>query len=1019
LSARTFTPRVATLPSGPPFLDTLARGIVASLGDRTGDPLAATRVTVLLPTRRACRGLREAFLRVQGGAAALLPRILPLGDLEEDEAAAMDMLGPAVGGVLDLPPALPGLTRQVLLTRLILARDGDMTPAQAARLALDLGRLLDQAQTERVGLETLGALVPEDSPLAEHWRQTLAFLGLLTQVWPAILEEMGYLDPAEHRDRVLSAQAQAWERHAPPGPVIAAGSTGSIPATGELLAVIANLPGGQVVLPGLDRTMDDASWEAIEDTHPQAGMKRLLERLGIDRTEVADFHGARTILTDSQSARAQLVAEAMRPAATTDTWRELVTRRESFAGALDGVTLIDAPGPRDEAAAIALILREALETDGRTAALVTPDRALARRVVAALGRWGLEVDDSAGRPLAQTPVGAFLRLAAEAVADQMGPIALLSLLQHPLAAGGEEVGAFRAKLRLLDREVLRGPRPDPGFSGLRRAIAGRDKVRRERGEPAPGERDLAERLGPWLDGLEALAAPFLEVMTGEARPFAELLEPHMRFCEGLAASAEFGQPIPGASRLWVGDAGEAAAHLAADLTEAGVHLGSIEPRHYPALLDALMGGLPVRPRRDLHSRLSIWGPLEARLQRADVTVLGGLNEGTWPAEVDTGPWMSRPMLQQVGLPQPERRVGLAAHDVAQALHAPEVVLSRSGKVDGAPTVPSRWITRLDAVVEAAGLRDEWEDAKARGTHLLTWARALEQPEGPPRRGARPHPTPPLADRPRRLSVTRIETWMRDPYALYAEFILGLKELDPLEADPGAADYGNLVHEALERFAKDYPRGLPGDPEEILDQLGREVFAEHMARPGVRAFWWPRFQRVAKWFADQERARRDRIIEVHAELKGVLTLNGPGGPFTLSATADRIDVLTDGTLAVLDYKTGMPPARREVDAGLAPQLPLEAALATAGAFPGVPPHPVSELAFWKLRGDKKGGEIRPATDDPAGAAKTALEGLSNLIAAFDNPETPYLARPHPDHAPRFNPYQHLARVKEWADGEDGE
>ncbi|MCF8490632.1 MAG: double-strand break repair protein AddB, partial [Rhodospirillum sp.] len=969
---------MSTIPPGPPFLDTLARGIVATL-DQAGvraedraedravpDPLAATRVTVLLPTRRACRGLREAFLRVQGGTAALLPRILPLGDLEEDEAAAMDMLGPSVGGLLDLPPALPGLTRQLLLTRLILARDGDMTPGQAARLALDLGHLLDQAQTERVGLETLSALVPEDSPLAEHWRQTLAFLGILTQVWPAILEDLGHLDPADHRDRVLAAQARAWRHHAPPGPVIAAGSTGSIPATADLLSVIASLPQGQVVLPGLDRTMDEASWDALEDTHPQAGIKRLLARLGVDRSEVVDFSdvarvasgpqtarvasGPQTarVASGPQTARALLVGEAMRPAATSHAWRDLAARRGTFTGALDGLTLIEAPGPRDEAAAIALILREVLETDGRTAALITPDRALARRVVAALGRWGLDVDDSAGRPLAQTPVGSFLRLAAEAVADQLGPISLLSLLQHPLAAGGEEPGAFRARLRLLDREVLRGPRPDPGFPGLRAALV---------------ERDMVERLGPWLDRLEILAAPFLAVMTGEARPFAEILEPHMRFCEGLATSEEFGQPVPGASRLWVGDAGEAAARLASDLTEAAGHLGPVEPRHYPALLDALMGGLPVRPRRDLHSRLSIWGPLEARLQRADITVLGGLNEGTWPAQMDTGPWMSRPMLQRFGLPQPERRVGLAAHDVAQALHAPEVVLTRSGKVDGTPTVPSRWITRLDAVVEAAGLKSDWEDAKARGAALLAWARALEQPEGSPRRSVRPHPTPPLADRPRRLSVTRVETWMRDPYALYAEFILGLKELDSLEADPGAADYGTLVHAALERFAKDYPRGLPGDPEEILDRIGREVFADHMARPGVRAFWWPRFQRVAKWFADQERARRDRVVEVHAELRGMLTLDGPGGPFTLTATADRIDVFTDGTLAVLDYKTGTPPARKEVDAGLAPQLPLEGGPASRGAFPRVPPPPVSGLGFLEVRGGRGGGGMRPASGGP--------------------------------------------------------
>ncbi|WP_313412499.1 double-strand break repair protein AddB, partial [Rhodospirillum rubrum] len=982
---------VQTIPAGLPFLDTLAAGIVDRLGDRTADPLAATRVTVLLPTRRACRALREAFLRIEGGKAALLPRILPLGDLEEDESAGAGLADGALRPTLDFAPPIAPLERQVLLARLILARDsakatagGDsaMTPAQALRLAQDLAGLLDLAQTEHIDLSTVAALVPQTSPLAEHWQLTLDFLALLTSVWPGLLAAHHALDPADHRNKVLDAQAAAWAAHPPAGPVIAAGSTGSVPATAALLATIAHLPQGLVVLPGLDIGLDDESWEALEDSHPQAGMKRLLDTLGLSRQAVRFFsetppRGA----IAAPPARALLVREALRPAATTDRWRRLresgPSGGEAFARALDGVTLVRAAGPREEAAAIAVMMRGALETPGRTAALITPDRALARRVAAALGRWGLRVDDSAGRPLSQTPVGAFLRLAAQAVADGLGPVALLSLLQHPLAAGGEDPVVFRARLRLLDREVLRGPRPDPGVAGLAQAIKAAD------------DPDMERHLGGWLERLEALAGPFCTLMdSDEPVDVAALIDAHMRFCEGLAEAREGGVEKPGATRLWAGDDGEAAALLGADLTEAAPSLGAIAPRHYPALLDALMDGRAVRPKRDLHSRLFLWGPLEARLQRADLLILGGLNEGGWPAAVDTGPWMSRPMLDQIGLPQPERRIGLAAHDVSQALCAPEVAITRALRVEGTPTVPSRWLTRLDAVIGATGLDKEWAKARQRGDRLLALARSLEQPQGERKPCPAPEPRPPLADRPRRLSVTRIETWMRDPYALYAQFILGLSELDPLEADPGVSDYGTLVHGALEDFVGLYPKDLPGDPEAEIIRLGTLRFAPHMTRPGVRAFWWPRFLRIAHWIAEREIERRPEILEVFAERRAEMTLTGPAGPFILTAKADRIDLRRDGTLAVIDYKTGMLPSKKEVESGLSPQLPLEALLASRGCFPGIAGKPVSDLGFWKLRGDRLGGEIRQAADDPEGVAEAAHKGLSDLITAFDNPDTPY-------------------------------
>jgi len=977
-------------------VDVLAAGLLDRHG---GDPLALADVTVLLPTRRACRTLREAFLRRGAGRALMLPRMMALGDVDEDDLL---LAAPAVLGddLADLPPAIRDLRRRLLLARLIQARplgpgDRPPTPEMAARLARELASLLDRVQTQRLSFDRLAALVPER--YAEHWGITVDFLRVLFEVWPTVLEAEGALDPAARRDRLMTAQAEDWRTTPPPGPVIAAGSTGSIPATADLLAVVAGLPNGAVILPGLDRDLDDESWSALDPTHPQYGLRELLARLGMDRRDVPDWPSPLAGAPSANAARLRLTAEALRPAATTDAWRAAPALPPS---ALAGVERVTAPGPREEAEAIALMMRETLETPGRTAALVTPDRDLARRVAALLERWRLTVDDSAGRPLAVTAPGSFLRLLAVAAAEDLAPGPLLDLLRHPLAGGGLDVGRFRASVRDLERRVLRGPRPPGGLDGLRR-------VARARGVPVDG------RLMRLLDRLEERLGPLLTMMSGPPLPPRALVETHMQAAEALAET----RTTPGPLRLWAETAGEAAALFAAELAEAADGLPDIQPRHYPGLLDALMAGRAVRPPQGGHPRLSILGPLEARAWHADLMILGGLNEGTWPPAVEADPWMSRPMQADFGLPPPEQRVGLSAHDFAQAMGAPRVVLTRAERVEGTPTVPSRWLLRLDAATAAVGLADAW--AAAARTPWLGWAARLRAVEtvdpAPP-----PAPTPPVEARPDRLSVTRIETWRRDPYAIYAQYVLGLEALEPLDRPLGAKDYGELVHAALERLRLAHPETLPADVERALLDIGRDVFAEGMADAAVNAFWWPRFQRTAVWVAAQERARAATLRRVHVEVKGEMALAGVARPFTLTARADRVEAYRDGSLVVVDHKTGQPPAKKEVAAGYAPQLPLEAAMLAAGAFADVPAGPVAGLEYWRLSGSRdQGGEIRAVADDPPTLAAEALAGLVALVNLYALPETPYPARPVPDKAPKYSDYEHLARVLEWSTAGDEE
>jgi ATP-dependent helicase/nuclease subunit B len=982
-------PALYTIAPHLPFLNALVAGIMAETG---GDALSISRMTVLLPTRRAARSMREAFLRASEGRALLLPRVLAAGDLEDDALglSGEESVGFAAG--TEIPPAIPELRRRLLLTRLVLEwgrRRGTapLLPGQAAMLSRELARFLDDVQSEGRDMAALATLAPAE--YAEHWQLVLQFLGIITEHWPQIVIQESCLDPVDRRNAVLAAQAEAWRRDRPSQRIIAAGLTGTTPAVAELLQVIAFLPGGAVVLPGLARDSDPEDWAAIaeDSTHPQHQMAQLLARFEASPADVRVWPAPG--LADASPARTLLAAEILRPAAATHRWRGMAPLDPA---ALRGLQRLDCAGPHEEAVAIALLLRQRLESPGETAALVTPDRDLARRVAGELRRWGIEIDDSAGTPLNRTPPGVFLRLVADLAASELAPVPLLATLKHPLAGAGWPTEVLRDMIRRLEREVLRGPRPAPGFAGLTAALA----------TAAPELTELVERLKRAL-------APLVEALDAPETTLTVLVAAHAGAAEALAST----DAESGAVRLWRGDAGETAARFLAELMSAAGDFPPLRGADYPALFESLLAGPVVRPNYGRHPRLAIWGLMEARLQHAHLMILGGLNEGTWPADAASDPWLSRPMRRDLGLSPPERQVGVAAHDFAQALCAGEVVLTRAVRVEGTPTVPSRWLLRLDTVLRAAEIEPEtlWSQT------FLAWQAELDRPsqrhELQP-----PAPRPPVSLRPRRLSVTEIETWMRDPYAIYARHVLKLRALDPLDADPGAAERGQIIHESLDRFVREYPATLPADAEAQLLAIGRETFGPALSRPGIWAFWWPRFERIARWFVTIEGKRRLAITACRAELEGRLPLNAPAGRFELVCRADRIDCRQDGELVIIDYKTGAVPKRGDVELGFSPQLPLEAAIAEAGGFAGLPAGTVAELSHWRLSGDELAGEVKVLAEDSAAVRvfiDDAVAGLRGLVAEFDRPETPYRARPRPDHAPRFSDYAHLARVKEWSVG----
>jgi ATP-dependent helicase/nuclease subunit B len=948
---------IHTIPAHLPFADTLAGWLLEQGG---AGPLGLSQMIVLLPSRRAVQALREAFLRATDGRPLLLPRMQPLDDWDED--AVMPASALAAGA-----PA-PGFAfrRLFILARLV-HRYRRQSVGEHERfdhallLARDLAHLFDECERERVPLANLADLVPDG--FAQHWQLTIDFLKVLSEHWPQIAREHGIISPHAAREAMFAQLQQHWKETPPQTPVIAAGTTGSIPATAELLKAIATLPKGAIVLPGLELDSDTDTLEHMGESHPQWGMHRLLEVLGYPREDVHT-------IGQGNRARAGLLAEVMRPAETSGAWQTLSLDADA---ALAGLRMIACAHAQEEATVVALLLREALETPGKTAALVTHDRALAARVAAVVQRFGVTIDDSAGQPLAQAPAAVFLRLMLDVAEDDSDPVALFALLKHPLCSAGMERIAALEAARMLEllalREVNAQARPD----GLMAAL------QRQEGVPE----DVLVLLGNCTRMLGPLRALFADRHAGYR--LAELLDAHLTAAEALSDGA-----------LWNGPEGDALEAFATQLRDAGDDAGALQAKLYPAMFLTLLHTQTLRRPYGMHPRLKILSPTEARMQAFDRMILGGLNEGSWPPEPAQDPWFSRAMRAQLGLPMPERRLGLAAHDFSTLACAPEVFLTRAQKTDGAPATPSRWWVKLEVLLAKLGARYACDDRR-----WVDWARALDQP-AQVMPATRPAPRPPLAARPRILSVTQIEVLQRDPYSIYAAHILRLKPLPPLGSEPGNAEFGIAAHAAMEQFIRACPAALPDNAYAILLECGRAAFAPLLTNAATHALWWPRFQRIAAWVIAREAERRPGIARVLPEATGTLAL----GSFTLTGRADRIEERSGGGLAIIDYKTGTPPTAKQVEEGLSSQLVLLALIFGS-------PDSAPLLEYWHLRGGHEAGTVQPVTPEHVAVyMETAKAGLTALIERYNDPQFPYFATPVASRAGRFNDYAHLARAKEW-------
>jgi ATP-dependent helicase/nuclease subunit B len=985
-------PALFNIPAHRAFSDALAAGIIAQHG---GDATALAQGMILLPTNRAIRAVSDAFVRRSGGGL-LLPRLVAIGDpdLGEQAGGALDPLGEGEA----IPPAIAPMRRQMILAHMVQqATSQPVDAAQAIKLGQALGAVLDQMQIERVPVSALADLSLSDE-LSSHWQRSLDLFSILIRRWPEELARLGLIDLADRRNRLFDRLSARWSEQPPSGFVIAAGIATTAPAVASLLRRIATLPRGSVVFAGLDQEMDEDAWDAIgpfpadpvtgrapagHETHPQYALKRLLDRMSATRDDVALWRWGSE--HDARAVRSRNISNAVLPPRLTSRWRDLKTADRSLAD----VEALEVATPGEEAQAIAIALREAIETPGRTAALVTPDRQLATRVSAHLSRWDITADDSAGLPLSRLPPGTLLIAIAEAVAERFAPVALLTLLKHPLVMRGEQRLPWLEGVRGLDL-LLRGPRPPAGLQGIDLLLAARDGEDRQR--------NLRAQVAQWWQAARALLLPLEQVFA--AAP---------SFPAQLAAIREQAGILTG-DAVWSGMQGRAAADLFAEMEQAaseGPQQADI--RSLPTLLDHMLGGLSVRPVQGGHPRIAILGLIEAQLVQADVMILGGLNEGTWPGLPSPDPWLAPRIRRELGLPGLESRIGRAAHDFASALGAPHVLITRARRGTGGPAVASRFWLRLKAM---AG--PQWKSAD----RYAALAQTLDRPpiHKPSRR---PAPVPPASVRPKLIPVTDVDRLKADPYAFYAKRILRLSRLDGVDADAGPAWRGTAVHEILQHWAESGRR----DPAD-LEARARAMFDRPDVHPLLTALWQPRLIEAIRWIAAEvaaDKAAGRSILAVEtdgrAEIAGV----------TLTGKADRIDRMPDGSLAIVDYKTGKPPSAKQVRAGYSLQLGLLGLIAERGGFHAIDgAQRAGCFEYWSLAKKNDAFGYRDSPVDPVGKRDKIVTAdftsfvharFDEVAGAYLTGQAPFDAQVNPEVA-SYGDYDQLMRLEEWYGRDDG-
>ncbi len=951
------------------FLDVLAEGIIRRYAAQDLNELS--KILVLLPNKRSCTGLREAFLRQTKGKPVLLPKIRPVGDIDSEEIFI-------TSEIFDIPEPVPAIKEKFILAKLIMEwqkenQGGDIknyTEDQALFLAGELRSFLHDLQRENIPFTSLGNIVPDE--LAKHWQITMDFLYSLVEKWGYVQKKEGFISSVEFQKKLTKKQIELWRDNPPEYPVIIAGSTGSIPATSELIKEVLSLKKGAVILPALDTFCSSDYWKSIDKSHPQYAIKNLLSFLSVSREDVANWSDG---CDDNE--RLRVASEVLSPPEVIKEWFDLSDKK-----GFEGISILEASDIQEEAEVISLAIREKLENKDCNIAVITHSRDISRRIISIMEKWGIKANDSAGIPISETSIGIFLRLIADVPAGKYDPITLLSLLKNPFTEIGESKFQCRKYARELEKKFLRGIRKYDNIDSLCEVILSKN------------ETDLYK----WLMELRNIINKFELLLSKEKVSLRELIENHIKCCENISVGDNKN------NLLWSGHEGKFIYEFLNDVISYSDDFGVIDPKFYPAFFSNLLSSILYRPAYGFHPRVSILSPIEARLHRFDFTIFADLNEHSWPKKYAFS-WMGDSMREKIGLTTSEEKQGLSAHDFYSHFCSPEILLCRSKKKMSETTVSSRWLLRLQALAEKLNIKNIKEDCfLAKAAKIIKIPSNFEYLKPP-------SPSPDIAFRPFSVSVTQVGKLVENPYEVYTKLILKLTNLREINEDPESAEFGSLVHKAIEIYLREYKDGTR---EEFLN-AGRKAFSEYKNNHSILNIWQSRFEEIADYFVFYEKERRKNANKVFAEQEGKHEFSFNDGKLSIKTRVDRIEVSPSGNVCIADYKTGSLPSISDVKVGIAPQLSLESLIFEKGGFASIinldkEQPKVDNLVYIKLFGNKKIEEKNIKNET---VIKIAENGILKLINYFYNKQNPYYSYPYGRGNYFYDEYDHFSRYDEWA------
>lgn len=944
--------------------------------NRTNDKLSLSNFTILLPSRRSCNELKRIFLENSSNSAIILPNIRAIGDIDYDDLVLKQINKNDLENFSDFSNNTSRIKYKILLIKELLkwAKSSnknlfkDITIEQASNLALELEKFLNEVNRNGLNLDDLEKIV--DDEYSQHWQEVLNFLEIFGKKWNKFIKDNNVISVVDFKSRMIEFNAEYFKKNKPLNPIVIAGVSGSVKSTCEFIKSLIKYDNCYYFFKDLNKNLTEDEWKEIGVFHPQYSFKNLLDNcINCERDRVKNLEFNNCLIVNPIIEK--ILSFSMLPYNETHKWQsKLNIKKEDFSH----ISKIECNNSFEELSVISLITKHVHETSNDNVAIITSDEIFANQLAVELKNLNLDVNNAFGNKISRTEVVKFLFLILDVIKNKYETVAFLSLLKHDFTLFGYNKNELNRLTLLLEDKILRGY-GNLGCEGILKKVN------------EFGNLELIDFIKKIMETLDKFKCEKLN--------FQSVIKLHIELAENIASNSE----VVGSNAFWNNSKnGDELLNFFNEVIKESESYGDIKNcDEYSYLLDYLIAENSYSDRYSIHPMVNIISPQEAKLINYDLIILTNLNDGRFPPHISTDPWMSKSMRKAFGLPDRDELIGNFAYDFTQFLCNKKVILTRSLKEDGVPTVKSKYLMRLETFLLCQN------HLKLEENNI--WKEVFKKRNFAEQNIIikRPKPKPPLDRRPRELYATKIEKLMNNPYDIYAEKILNLKKKDDFYENKIFAFFGSAVHEALENYIKNYKAAEFAKLYEKLIKYGKESFDKYFTDETSRELFFIRFSNIAEWFIEQDEAVRASGYNVYAERIEKLYMKNID--FTIAAKIDRIEENEFGSINIIDYKTGNTPSTSDVLTAKKPQLIIEAIV--------LENKKTDKLVYWSIKG--KGDEkIQEIDSDICELVNKGRDGIVRLITHFNVFENSYIATAFDlnDQNHYASDYKHLSRVEEW-------